>query len=532
VRGGMSEDAALKALTINGAQMLHLDDRIGSLEKGKDADFAVLSGEPFSVYTHVLQTYIDGEVRFDRSKQRDWTYQAGGFALVDEKRLPKMPTPEKPLPVVEAPQAPKESAKFDGSPKEYYILAGRIHTVGKGTISDGIIVVKDGKITHVSKLDELPFKLRTDVPVITAAVVTPGLIDAHTSVGLSGAFNLTADQDQDEASEPNQADVRVLDGFNPNEPLLEFLRQQGVTTLHAVPGRNNVIAGQTGIFRTSGLTVEQMTIRFPAGILVNLGEVPKSTYPNKLPTTRMGTASLVRSAFTQAQNQLRKRTAAKGDDKAPPPNGKLDALGLALEGKVPVIFAAHRADDMDTALRLAKEFDLKARLDLATEGYLMADVLAGAKVPVVVHPTMQRAASIETYNTSMCNAMVLADKKVPLAIGTGFEGYVPKTRIVRQEAAMAMVNGLGRDRALAAITLDAARILRIDDTRGTIEAGKVADLVLYDGDPFEHATHVTHTIAEGRVVYDREDYLKLPLARRALPVTSSMGGVGCCLGEW
>jgi imidazolonepropionase-like amidohydrolase len=532
VRGGMSEDAALRALTINGAQMLHLDDRLGSLEKGKDADFVVLSGDPFSVYTQVLETYIDGVLRFDRSRQRDWTYQAGGFALSDEKRLPKMPPAEKPLPAAFHPPEPPKDKKFEGSPKEYYIVAGRIHTVANGTITDAFIHVKDGKIAQVGKVSDPGSNPPPNVPILTAAVVTPGLIDAHTSVGLSGAFNLTADQDQDEASEPNQADLRALDGFNPNEPLLEYLRQQGVTTIHAVPGRNNVIAGQTGIFRTSGLTAEKMTIRFPAGILVNLGEVPKSTYPNKLPTTRMGTASLVRNAFTQAQNQLRKRAAAKGDDKAPPPNGKLDALGLALEGKVPVIFAAHRADDMDTALRLAKEFDLKARLDLATEGYLMADVLAEAKVPVVVHPTMQRGVSIETYNTSMCNAMVLADKKVPLAIGTGFEGYVPKTRVVRQEAAMAMVNGLGRDRALAAITLDAAKILGIDDTRGSIEAGKVADLVLYDGDPFEHAAHVTHTIQEGRVVYDRDDYLKLPLARRALPVTSGAGGVGCCLGAW
>jgi len=113
------------------------------------------------------------------------------------------------------------------------------------------------------------------------------------------------------------------------------------------------------------------------------------------------------------------------------------------------------------------------------------DAVAEAKVPVVVHPTMQRAATLETFNTSLCNAMVLADKKVPLAIGTGFEGYVPKTRVVRHEAAMAMVNGLGRERALAAITLDAAKILKIDDRYGSIEAGKAADLVLYDADPFE-----------------------------------------------
>src|SRR5207302_11395343 len=105
----------------------------------------------------------------------------------------------------------------------------------------------------------------------------------------------------------------------------------------------------------------------------------------------------------------------------------------------PVIFSAHRADDLDTALRIAREFDLKARLDLATEGYLMADAIAEAKVPVVVHPTMQRAgSSMETLNSQLCNAAVLSDHKVPLAIGTGFEGYVPKTRIVRYEAAMAM----------------------------------------------------------------------------------------------
>jgi imidazolonepropionase-like amidohydrolase len=161
----------------------------------------------------------------------------------------------------------------------------------------------------------------------------------------------------------------------------------------------------------------------------------------------------------------------------------------------------------------------------------MADRIAEAKVPVVVHPTMQRVGVMETYQSHLCNAAVLADHKVPVAIGTGFEGYVPKSRVVRFEAAMAMVNGLGFDRALSAVTLDAARILGIEDRFGSIETGKVADLVLYDGDPFEHATHVTRTIQQGRVVYDRDDYLKLPFARRALPLTTE-GGVGCCMGIW
>jgi imidazolonepropionase-like amidohydrolase len=529
VRGGMPEDAALRALTIHGARMLHLEGRVGSLARGKDADFVVLSGAPFSVYTQVLQTYIDGKLVFDRARQRDWSYQAGGFALADRQRLPKAPALLKPMAPVKAPAPPAGAAPFRNNPRRYAVVAGRVHTVSGGTLSDAVVLVEDGKIKDVGPRNRVVVPPGT--PTLTAAVVTPGLIDAHSVVGLSGALNVPADQDQDERSGPNQADLRALDGFNPNEPLLEFLRRNGVTVVHAVPGRANVIAGQTGIFRTSGRTAEAMALRAPAGILVNLGEVPKAAYSNKLPTTRMGTAALVRSALTQARNHARKRAAAPAD-KQPPPNPALEALSLALQRKVPVIFTAHRADDLATALRLAREFGLQARLDMATEGYLMADELVRAKVAVVVHPTMQRAGgSMETYHSQLGNAAALADRGVPLAIGTGFEGYVPKTRVLRHEAAMAMAYGLGHERALAAVTLGAARILGLDKERGSLERGKVADLVLYDGDPFEHVTQVTHTISEGRVVYDRAEYLAVPFARRALPLAGGEG-VGCCLGAW
>jgi len=138
---------------------------------------------------------------------------------------------------------------------------------------------------------------------------------------------------------------------------------------------------------------------------------------------------------------------------------------------------------------------------------------------------------METLHSFLGNAAVLADHKVLLALGTGFEGYVPKTRVLRHEAAIALVNGLGHEKALRAITLDAARILGIADAYGSLEPEKVADLVLYDGDPFEHTTHVKVTIQAGRVVYDRSEYLKLPFERRALPLVGG-GGVGCCMGGW
>jgi imidazolonepropionase-like amidohydrolase len=529
VRGGMPEDRALLALTRHPAEMLHLEDRVGSLAKGKDADFVVLSGPPFSVYTQVLETYIDGVRMFDRSQQKQWAYQAGGFALADLSALPQPPAPTKPQPSAQAPAAPKEAPTLSQSPTRFAVFAGRLHTVAKGTIEDGALLIEDGKIRYAGPRAGLDLPAQT--PVITAAVVTPGLIDAHAVVPITGALNVSGDQEQDENSDPNQADLRVLDGFNPNEPLLQFLREQGVTVVHATPGRVNVIAGQSGIFHTYGRTAEQMTLKFPAGLLINLGEIPKQTYPGKLPGTRMGTASLVRTALVQAQNDAHKRASAKDEDKRPPRNLKLEALTAALERKIPCVFSAHRADDLDTALRLAKEFNLDAVLDLATEAYLIPDIIAAAKVPVVVHPTMQRVgASLETYNSHVCNAALLADRQIPVVIGTAFEGYVPKSRVLRLETAIAMVNGLGFDRALRAITLDAAHLLGIDDRFGSLEVGKAADIVLYDGDPFENATHVTNTIIGGRVIYDRAEYLKLPFERRALPLTGS--GVGCCMGVW
>ena len=192
------------------------------------------------------------------------------------------------------------------------------------------------------------------------------------------------------------------------------------------------------------------------------------------------------------------------------------------------MFAAHRTDDLQTALRIAKEFDIKPVLALATEGYLIADQLAAAKVPVIAHPPMQRVGGLETYNSFLGNAAVLSDAGIPVAICSSFEGYVPKTRVIRWEAAIGMVYGLGFDRALKTVTLDAARILGIDQDYGSIEKGKVADLVLYNGDPFEHATHVTKVVVNGRVVFDRQlrnrELLRIDRQQVSCP------DPGCCVG--
>ena len=178
--------------------------------------------------------------------------------------------------------------------KQIAVRAGLLHTANGPAIKDGLVIVEDGKIRSAGKAEGV--KLPEGTTVVAAAVVTPGLIDAHTVVGVAGRLNVPADQDQDEKSDPNQADARVLDSFNPDELLLEFALQHGVTIVQACPGPSNVIGGQAGIFRTFAATAQAATVRFPSAVVFHLGEVPKTTYPGKPPGTRMGTAALIRNA--------------------------------------------------------------------------------------------------------------------------------------------------------------------------------------------------------------------------------------------
>jgi len=522
VRGGLPEDAALKSITINGAEAMHLEHRLGSLETGKDADFVILSGAPFSVYTRVLQTYIDGTKVFDLGNNIDRLYQTGGFPLEPSLR------PDA-LRLISAPRNPKTARaprgiQSKGKTRDLIVYSSYIHPVSQKTIPNGLVHIRNGKIVYVGprKKYKIPAKAR----VLTAASVTPGLIDTHSTVPMNGQYNISADQDGDEGSGPNQADIGALDGFNPAEPLLRFLLSEGVTVIHSCPGRYNVIAGSSGVFRTHGNNAEKMAIRYPQAVVFNLGEFPKDTYDGK-PGTRMGTAAMIRNEITKAANYIRKRKAAEKAGKSFDRDLKLEALASALQRKSKALFCAQRADDLQTAMRLISEFKMDGQLALAAEGYLIKDQIKKSGLPVIVHPTMQRVGYMETYNSYLGNAATLANSGTLLSICSGFEGYVPKTRVIRHEAAIAAVYGLGFDRALKAITLDAAKILNIDDRYGSLEKGKAADLVLFDGDPFEHTTHVTAVIIDGKVVFDRQQTPRLPMHQMLF---MSLPPLSCCLG--
>lgn len=381
-----------------------------------------------------------------------------------------------------------------------------IYTMAGEPIQNGVVVVTDGKITAVGPANQV--QIPQGCNVLQAAVVTPGLIDAHTVVGLAGQYNYSHDQDQLEHSEPIQPALRAIDAYNSKERLIEWVRGFGVTTIHTGHAPGELISGQTMIVKTAGNTVEDALVVSPAAVAATLGESALKS-ENKSPGTRSKMVSLLRQKFIDAREYLDKQEKVdqkktpddevEKDDKSPARKLELEILGRVLNREIPILITAYRAQDIDNALRLAEEFNLRLILDGAAEAYMLIDQIKQAGVPVIIHPTMIRAFG-ETENMSFETASKLIAVGIPVALQSGYESYVPKTRVVLFEAGYAMAHGLTFDQALGTITIGAAEILGIDDLVGSLEPGKDGDLALYDGNPFEYTTHCVGAIIDGRVV--------------------------------
>ena len=372
-------------------------------------------------------------------------------------------------------------------------------------LPDGIVVIQDGKISAIGRADQIA--VPEGFRVLEAEVVTPGLIDAHSTVGLSGILNIPHDQDQLESSAPIQPELRAIDAYNAADPLIEWVRSFGVTTIHTGHAPGELISGQTLIAKTRGDTVDDAVIEPAKAIAVTLSTAAHKT-GGKSPGTRGKTVAMLRAELIKAreyldkQSQARRRTAPAKDGEKPEPPARdlrLEALGEVLKKERPLLITADRAQDIASALRLAKEFDIPIWLDGACESYLLIDEIKAAGVPVISHPPMQRAFG-ERENLSMETAAKLVQAGIPVALQSGYEAYVPKTRVVLFEAAVAAANGLSFDQALRTITIDAAKILGIDNRVGSLEVGKDGDVALYDGDPFEYTTHCLGCVIEGQVV--------------------------------
>lgn len=379
-------------------------------------------------------------------------------------------------------------------PAQVAVRGATVHTMAGESLSDAVVVIEDGKISRVGPASEI--EIPNGFRVLRAEVVTPGLIDAHCTIGLSGYLNQPHDQDQTEESQPVQPELRAIDAYNPRETLVAWARSYGVTTIHSGHAPRALVSGQTAVLKLRGEIVEEAVVKPLAMIATTLGEGARES-GKESPGTRAKMAAMLRSELIKAREYVAKRSA--DEDGKPARDLRLDALGKVIQGDVPLLVTAQRTLDILTALRIRDEFDIPMVLDGAAEAYEVLDRIRDSGVQVILHPTMMRAQG-ETENLSFETAAKLYDAGIPAAIQGGYESYVPKSRLVLFEAGVAAAHGLGFENALRSITINAARILGVDDRIGSIETGKDGDLALYDGDPFEYASHCLGVVIEGEVV--------------------------------
>jgi imidazolonepropionase-like amidohydrolase len=387
------------------------------------------------------------------------------------------------------------------------IVGGYVVPVTSEPIDGATVLIQDGKIAAIGTRVDIP----ADARVIDAAGgwVLPGFIEAHGHVGVHEEAEGWAGSDSNELTEPVTAHVRALDAINPADLGFRDAISGGVLAVNVNPGSGNPIGGQTAALKCWGRTVDQMLLRAPAGMKSALGENPKRIYGERkqTPSTRLGTAAVIRGALVDAGNYLAKLEAeqrkSEADRKPVDRDLKLEALGMVLRREIPWRQHCHRADDIATALRIAAEFGYDLVIDHGTEAHLLADILAAQDIPVIIGPLFTSRSKVELRNRSLANPGKLAAAGVTIAITT--DHPVVPINFLAHQAALSVKHGLDRDTALRALTINPARIVGIEDRLGSIEPGKDADLVIWSGDPLDVLSRVTRALIDGAEIYRYED---------------------------
>jgi imidazolonepropionase-like amidohydrolase len=385
-------------------------------------------------------------------------------------------------------------------------------------IEGGTVLIRDGKIAAV----EGPgFAVPSGAFVVDAAGkwVLPGFIDAHAHAGVHEEAEGWAGQDTNERTDPNSAHVRALDAINPADIGFRDAIGGGVLAVNVNPGSANPIGGQTVAIKCWGRTVDEMVLREPAGMKSALGENPKRVYGdrNETPSTRLGTAAVIRAAFVAALNYQAKLAASGASSSSSSSSSspsssertvverdlKLEALSRVLRREIPWRQHCHRADDIATAMRMAREFGYDLVIDHGTEAYLLADQIAAASIPVVIGPLFTSRSKVELRNRSLANPGRLAAAGVTIAITTDHP-VVPIHFLIHQ-ATLAVKEGLDPVAALRAVTIHPARIIGVDSRIGSLAVGKDADVVVWSGDPLDVMSRAELAYVDGREIY-RYDY--------------------------
>ncbi|MEF2670083.1 MAG: amidohydrolase [Gemmiger sp.] len=375
------------------------------------------------------------------------------------------------------------------------IKNGRIHDAVHREAYAADILLADGKIAAIGGGLTAP----ADAAVFDAdgLEVYPGFVDAHTHIGLDGYGIGYEGCDYNEMNDIWTPQLRAIDGINPRDPSLADARRAGVTCVCTGPGSANVLGGTFLAMKTVGDRVDKMVVRDPVAMKCAFGENPKRCYRDKCDSTRMSTAAFLRGALMQARDYGARKQAANGDiTKMPAYNQKLEALLPVLAREIPLKAHAHQANDIFTALRIAREFNLRLTLEHVTEGHLIVDELAGEKdVPMAVGPSLTFASKFELQNKSWSTPAVLTAAGCHVSIIT--DNSVIPQQYLPLCAGMAIKAGMDPFDALKAITINPAEHIGVADRVGSLEVGKDADLVITAGSPFEVLTEVKAVFIDG-----------------------------------
>jgi len=390
-----------------------------------------------------------------------------------------------------------------------YIKNAKILTMAGKDYENGFISVKDGKISGIGEMADMPDTEAADTIIDAAGMVLmPGLVDSHCHIGLvEDSVGLEGD-DVNEMTDPITPQLRAIDGIYHGDRAFEEARQNGVTTVVTGPGSANVIGGQFAALKTYGRSVDEMIIKAPCAMKIAFGENPKMVYNEKhqLPTTRMATAALLREQLYKAKEYLEaleKYQEDKEENEKPEYDFKLESLIPVIKGELPVKAHVHRTDDIFTAIRIAKEFNLDMTLDHCTEGWLVADILKESGYNIIVGPILTDRSKIELKNQTVKSPGILSKAGIDVAIMTDHP-CVPIQHLMLC-ASLAVREGMAPEDALKAITINAAKCVKLDNRIGSLEIGKDADMVLYTGDPLDYSSKVKMTFINGQKVYENQE---------------------------
>ncbi|MCI9199329.1 MAG: amidohydrolase [Lachnospiraceae bacterium] len=402
-----------------------------------------------------------------------------------------------------------------------YLINGRVLTMApveggnkktgkKQEYRNGFIGIEDGKIVQMGEMEELgkvPLKDgQTDVIDAGGRLIMPGIIEAHCHMGITEEKKGMEGDDCNENVQPITPYLRAIDAINSMDAAFDDAVRAGITSAMIGPGSSNVVGGQFAFVKTKGRKIDDLVVLAPAAMKIAFGENPKVNFSGqgKMPVTRMAIAGMLREELFKAKQYIEKRKKAEKEGEGFEKDFRYECWIPVFEGKIPLKAHVHRVDDIFTAIRIGKEFGLKMTLDHCSEGHLIAEELAKEGFPAIVGPDLSSRSKIEVQNVAFKTAGILSAAGVKVAVTT--DHPVSLIQSLPICAGLCVKSGMDEDEALRAITIHAAQICNVADRVGSLEVGKDADIVIFDGNPLEVSSEVFYTLIDGEIAYCREKH--------------------------